>query len=379
VEPFKNFINQQVVEGIAQHFHQHYPAFNRDDFIVSAMDNFESLALKARTERITQTMVTYLPDDFEQSAKILLASLGAPLVDELSSGKTDEQGIAGWGVLSLTYYVALCGLKRGQEHVDLSLSLLKEMTKRLTAEFDIRFFLQQYPEQTLSTLTDWLTDENRHVRRLISEGTRPKLPWGMHLPLFIQDPTPVIALLEHLKDDQEEYVRRSVANNLNDIAKDHPDLVADIAKNWLVDASPERVKLVKHACRTLVKNGHQKTLTALGYGKANIKNVELKLSTKTLNFGEAITLALSFQSSAKVDQPLMIDYVVHHQKANGKTSPKVFKWRIAQLAANKKFTGTKKHAIKKITTRVYYPGTHKIDIMINGSMVASSEFELIME
>ncbi len=163
--------------------------------------------------------------------------------------------------MPMAHYVGL----RGHDHFDLSMTLLKAFTKRFSSEFGIRFFLLDDPEQTLSVLKQWTKDEDKHVRRLVSEGSRPRLPWAMRLPLFIKDPAPVIVLLELLKDDNDEYVRRSVANNLNDIAKDHPSVVADIAGQWMQGADKQRQQLIRHACRTLIKQGNKKVLRVFGF------------------------------------------------------------------------------------------------------------------
>ena len=304
----------------------------------------------------------------------MLASLGSPLNDDISAGTVDAKGIAGWAVTPLTHYVGL----RGHDHFDLSMTLFKEMTKRASSEFGIRFFLLESSERTLSVLKTWTVDNNQHVRRLVSEGSRPRLPWAMNLPNYIKDPSPVIELLEELKDDNKEYVRRSVANNLNDIAKDHPDTVAEIASQWLKGASNERKKLIRHACRTLVKNGHKKTLKVLGFNPPKIQKANISLSTPEVVFGDTLQFTLSICSDSSKDQPLMIDYIVHHQKANGKTSPKVFKWRTTTLLAEKTLTLTKNHAIKKITTRKYYPGLHAVEIMVNGISLGKSDFNLLM-
>jgi 3-methyladenine DNA glycosylase AlkC len=230
----------------------------------------------------------------------------------------------------------------------------------------------------LAVFKDWVKDPDQHVRRLVSEGSRPRLPWAMQLPIFIEDPRPVIALLEQLKDDPEEYVRRSVANNLNDIAKDHPELVADIAQKWLQAASKNRQRLVRHACRTLIKNGHKKTLAALGYTSPAIHSAKVSVLTPKLLFGEALEFSLSLQSNASETQPLMIDYIVHHQKASGLTSAKVFKWSSTNLIPRKTLTLQKKHPIKQITTRVYYAGLHGLEVVVNGISVGRADFELVM-
>ncbi len=373
-EPFKNLLNKQVIETMAEHFQSQWSGLDVKGFIATATYNLDSLELKARTERITETMIEYLPADFEKAVKIMFASLGPPSSNDISASTVNAKGISGWAIMPMTHYVAL----RGHDHFDLSMKLFKEMTKRCSAEFGIRFFIQASPEKTLTVLKTWTTDDNHHVRCLVSEGTRPRLPWATRLPLFIKDPSAVIDLLERLKDDDEEYVRRSVANNLNDIAKDHPDLVADIAAQWLKEASQERQRLIRHACRTLIKNGHKKTLAILGYKPAKIKHASIDILTPNIVFGDALQFTLSIDSDLNQDQDLIIDYIIHHQKANGSTTPKVFKWRTTTLAAKKMLTSTKKHAIKKITTRMYYPGLHTVEIMVNGVSVAAADFQLLM-
>jgi len=256
--------------------------------------------------------------------------------------------------------------------------LFKEMTKRSSSEFGIRFFLLAEPGRTLSVLESWVGDSNVHVRRLISEGTRPRLPWAMRLPAFIDDPAPLLPLLAALKDDGEEYVRRSVANNLNDIAKDHPDIVSRIARQWLKGADKNRRKLIRHACRTLIKQGHKGTLKALGYGTPCVEMDMLRISTPRVTFGTALEFELSLTSTADRPQSLVVDYAIHHRKANGATTPKVFKWKTATLAPGATLRAKRKHAIRKITTRVYYPGKHRLEIFVNGVSLGIEDFELIM-
>ncbi|PCI52228.1 MAG: DNA alkylation repair protein [Moraxellaceae bacterium] len=374
-EPFKNLFNEKIIEGMAEHFKKQWSIFDTKGFKTAASNNLESLELKQRSDQIMDAMVQYLPTDFKKASKIMLGSLGTPLADDVSAGTVDANGIAGWAVMPMAHYVGV----HGHDHFDLSMTLLREMTICSSSEFGIRFFLIKSPKETLAILKRWSKDDNQHVRRLVSEGSRPRLPWAMRLPLFITDPIPVIDLLERLKDDKKEYVRRSVANNLNDIAKDHPDLVADIAAQWMQGASDERKKMIRHACRTLIKNGHKKTLKVLGYGKAKIHKAELELLTPKVKFGKELQFTLSVRSKSTKEQALMIDYVIHHQKANGSTTPKVFKLRATTLAAKGSLIIQKKHAIKKITTRVYYPGTHKIEVIVNGDCVAETEFQLLMQ
>ena len=173
-------------------------------------------------------------------------------------------------------------------------------------------------------------------------------------------------------------MRRSVANNLNDIAKDHPEVVADIAARWMKGASPERKRLIRHACRTLIKKGHPKTLAVFGFKPPRMAQAKIDLLTSKVIFGESLQFTFTVCSNSDRDQTLVIDYVIHHQKANGSMSPKVFKWRTITLQGKETLTLTKNHPIRKVTTRVYYPGLHRVEVMVNGISAGAADFELSM-
>ncbi|RED50763.1 DNA alkylation repair protein [Aestuariispira insulae] len=373
-EPFKNFFNPNMVAQMADHFKKQWPDFDRDGFVREAVSGFEGQELKERAHAITHAMIRYLPDDFIHAGKILRASLHPDDGADLSTDGSDADGVRGWGIMCLTEYVAA----RGQDHFDLSLDLLKEMTKRFSSEFSIRHFLIREPVRTLAVMEDWVKDDNHHVRRLVSEGTRPKLPWAMNLPLFREKPEMVLPLLESLKDDESEYVRRSVANNLNEMAKDHPDLVAELAARWMKGASKNRVRLVKHACRTLVKQGHAGALAALGFGQPEIDLRSFRILTPVVQFGEELRFDIDLASTGQASQNLVIDYAIHHRKANGSLAPKVFKWKNLSLEAGAGERAERKHAIKPITTRKYYPGEHAVEILVNGEAIKRLPFTLVM-
>ncbi len=377
-EAFKNIFSPQLVENLAWQLKRVDSEFDALSFASAVNDTLESLELKQRSALICEQLSHYLSPNFEEASAVLLSVLGeridADAPDATITQPTCQQGVNGWAVMPLADYVA----KHGMSHFELSMTLLKEMTKRSSSEFAIRPFLDEYTDQTMRILQQWAKDDDEHVRRLASEGCRPRLPWGMRLRKFVKNPESVLVLLDSLKDDPSEYVRRSVANNLNDISKDHPDAVANVAQNWLVNASENRARLVRHACRSLIKAGHPKTLEVLGYGKAELGDCTLVLSSSQLNFGSSIYLSASIESQSKHPQSLMIDFIIHHQKANGTTSAKVFKWRTAQIAAGGNLTIGKKHTIKPITTRTYYPGIHKVELQVNGHVVAHSEFDLVM-
>lgn len=371
-EALKHLFSAVVIKEMGAQLSIHDVNFDEDGFVEQATKNLASLELKQRSDQICSALHTHLPNDFAKAGPILLNSL-APVTLNQNTDSICQQGISGWPIMPLNTYVGLYGLA----HFDLSMQLLKEMTKRFSSEFGIRYFLNSEPEKTLQTMLTWAQDDNYHVRRLASEGSRPRLPWAMQLPRFIADPKPIIALLCVLKDDPEEYVRRSVANSLNDIAKDHPELVADIASEWLKGASKYREKLVKHACRTLLKQGNQKALAAFGFAPVAIEDARLSVNKKVLSMGEGITFSLTLSAPTGTQaRKLMIDYVIHHQKANGKTSPKVFKWKTITLQPNEAVALSKCHQFKPITTRVYHSGEHAIEVLVNGLAVAKVAFEL---
>jgi 3-methyladenine DNA glycosylase AlkC len=370
---FKDFFNKALVEDMAHHLHRVWPDFDKKTFVADALKNFSALELKQRAHQIAAALGVHLPKDVPKALRTVTAAL-RPLRANGELDPDPKKGIAGWAILPFGEYVAAHGL----DHPKNSLAALRELTIRSTSEFAIRPFVIRHADETLRTLKAWAKDKNEHVRRLVSEGTRPRLPWGMQLKAFVKDPAPILPLLEALRDDPSEYVRRSVANSLNDIAKDHPDLVAALAGRWLKDASDERARLVRHACRTLIKAGHRATLTALGFAPmAKVKLAKFTLSPADLTFGNSLSLNVVLVSTARTPQKIVLDYVVHHRKKNG-TSPKVFKWKTFTIAPGETAKLEKKHAIRRITTRVYYPGEHKVEVMANGKVLGGKGFALVM-
>lgn len=361
-EPFKNFISAELVEEMADHLTAACSDFPREDFVASAQQGLTALELKQRATQIARVLQRSLPEDFEAAATILRESLPAP-------GKA---GISGWAILSLNDYIARTGLS----HFDLAMNLLREATQHFTSEFGVRAFLIADQERALRYMTEWSRSENHHVRRLASEGCRPRLPWAMQLPKLIEDPGPILPILARLRDDPEDYVRRSVANNLNDIAKDHPDLVVAVAEDWLKDASQDRKRLIRHACRTLLKQGNKDALRLFGFIAPEAISADLKLQRGRIKMGEKLRFELTLKSSAPHQQPLMIDYAVHHRKANGCLSPKVFKWKRLELEPGAHLSFAKEHAIRPITTRKYYAGGHRLEIIVNGVSFATADFIL---
>lgn len=252
-----------------------------------------------------------------------------------------------------------------------------ELTQRFSAESSIRAYLVHHPEATYARLLEWSSDPNVHVRRLVSEGTRPRLPWAPRLRAYQEDPRPVLALLERLKDDPERYVQRSVANNLNDIGKDHPDLAVETCRRWLVGAPPAREWIVRHALRSLVKRGHPGALAVLGVGApAKVVVGRVRLAPKTVHVGGVLSFSVVVESAARRAQSLMIDYAVHFVKANGALRAKVFKLKRLTLGPGAAVELAGKVSFAQLTTRRPYPGRHRLELLVNGAPHPLGSFDV---
>jgi 3-methyladenine DNA glycosylase AlkC len=377
-EPFKTWIDAAVVQAIARHVQRAWPGFDGAGFAQQALQGLDALELKARVQQVAVALAQHLPDDADRACGILEASLGPPAsadgqAEDWGALRTSDAGLAGWAVWPLTEAVALRTVTAAPER---GLRTLQAMTQRLTAEFAIRPFFIQQPAVTFATVGRWLVHPSAHVRRLVSEGSRPRLPWGLRLQALVADPSPTLPWLEALQDDRSAYVRRSVANHLNDIAKDHPAVVAGWLARHLPGASADRTALLRHASRGLVKAGDAAVLAAWGLGAAFRGRVDLSLAPTALALGEVLTLTLDLQSTARTTQRLAVDYAVHHVKAAGHTSAKVFKGWVVDLAAGERRSLVKRHPLKRITTRRYHPGAHAVDIRINGQVLAQAGFAL---
>ncbi|MCP5325028.1 MAG: DNA alkylation repair protein [Oceanospirillaceae bacterium] len=361
---FKDVFLPARIKLLGKHLLRVNGAFDYTRFVRIASEGNAQQELLQRSEQIVHALHETLPKDFTQGAVMLRNAL-APQ-DKLH----DDAGIHGWLIVPCAEYIG----RHGVEHFALAMDVLKAMTSRFSSELAIRHFLIREPEKSLALLQHWALDENHHVRRLVSEGSRPRLPWAMALNHFKKDPRPVLPLLELLKDDNEEYVRRSVANHLNDISKDHPELLLDVIEPWFKNADKNRQRLLRHALRTLIKQGNQRALGLLGAAELPVKNVQLSLTRKTVQYGNALEFELSLQGPAGKD--FILDYGIHFKKANGSQALKVFKWKKGKFAENGALNAQRSHAIRPITTRVYYNGAQLLDIRLNGKVIAQAEFEL---
>jgi 3-methyladenine DNA glycosylase AlkC len=347
----KDLFNRQTVGALAGAVQTTYEAFDRETFLDRVFDDdWPARELKQRIRHITVVMHDLLPADYRATLDILRRVM------------PDLEGIIQW---VLTDYVEFYGL----DDWEASIPALEEFTERMSAEFAIRPFIVRYPRRTMAQMLAWAGHESAEVRRLASEGCRPRLPWGIRLQALIADPSPILPILERLKNDGSESVRKSIANNLNDISKDHPDVVIDLLRRWQLEATEEVRWITGHALRTLVKRGHPEALALLGYGGADeIAVHNLTVEPQSIQIGEKVTLAFDIESLASEPLNLMIDYVVYHMRANGTLSPKVFKLAKRTIQPGEVLHIAKRHSFAPVTTRKYYPGEQAIEPKINGRL-----------
>jgi 3-methyladenine DNA glycosylase AlkC len=374
-EPFKELLNKPVIDAVAQHLSRVHPPFKAKAFVAQAAAGLAELEMKDRAMQIAGALQSHLPADFNAAAAVIeRALIPTQPGEELGALRTGPEGLAGWVVWPLGEFVA----RQGLAHPVRALACLRELTQRFSAEFAIRPFIVEHPALVFKTLTAWVQDPSPHVRRLASEGSRPRLPWGLQLRELIADPRPTLPLLHALQDDTSPYVRRSVANHLNDIAKDHPGVVAEWLEAHLPNANKERSALLRHASRSLIKSGDARVLQAWGLGNSFKGSAAFSLKPARAQVGGGLQLSLALQSASRQAQRLVVDYVVHHVKANGTSTPKVFKgWKL-ELGAGEQRLLEKKHSLAVITTRRYHAGEHGITVQINGQPVAEAAFQLTL-
>lgn len=365
--PFKNAFSHSNANLIAKALKRAHPAFSLPRFNKGLEAALEPLELKQRMQ--------WIADRIEAGLPAHPPDLFAILVKALAADDADGPGLRGFRVWPLTEIVA----RRGLGFFDEAMAALREMTIRFTGEFAIRPFLRHDPERTLAQLHTWCDHPDANVRRLVSEGSRPLLPWGGNLPELLAAPYPTLALLEKLHLDPSYYVRLSVSNHLNDFSKHHPGLVIETLARWQ-KANPQNLnlqKLARHACRTLLKSGHAGALELHGFGSAKSLEVEVfELAENSVQLGGELGYRLVIRNRSRQPVKVMFDYAILHRKANGSLTPKVFKGRSRELAAGERWEISGRHSLKPITTRVYHAGLHHIEPRLNGKAFPAIEFLL---
>lgn len=364
-----HLFNAEKVTFLAESIAGIYPNFQGNAFKTEVLEAFPRLELKERIAHIRQCLRKYLVADYQEAVGQILKALPPPLDENLTD---DDFG----DFIHAPYNDFVAHYGCNAENLVFSLAALKEITKRFSAEDAIRFFINAFPKETMQTLMDWSKDDNYHVRRLCSEGTRPKLPWSQKIVIT---PEAALSILHQLFADKTRYVTRSVANHLNDIAKINPDLVLETLKNWQKTKQQSEKELnfiFKHSLRTLIKVGNAEALALLGFGDSQQVEISNLQFDKKVKIGEKLNF--SFTLHSQVEKPLMIDYLVHFQSKQGTMSnKKVFKLQSINAKEDSTINISKRHTFKAdMTTRQLYAGTHKIEIQVNGTVLASFEFEL---
>lgn len=348
-ELWKDSVDRKFVKNLAEKIDQVFPSFDKSGYVTTVLaDRFFERELKDRLNTLARHLKQFLPPDYKKAISVLVKA--APLVSE-------------FGNWALTCYVE----QFGQHHFDLSVAALKELTKHGTSEFGIRPYVMAEPDQMLKQFSEWAIDDNHHVRRLAAEGSRPRGVWVAHIPQYKTDPTGVLKLLELLKADDSLYVRKAVANNLNDISKDNPKHVISAVRRWLKSDHPHTQWIVKHGCRTLIKKGEPEILELLGFDtKAKLKLASFKVSRKRVKIGDSIKISCTVKSESDHEQKLIIDYRIVYAKKNDRQSSKVFKLTKQTLPPRGEIRLETGHSFADLSTRKHHPGTHSASLLING-------------
>ena len=354
----KEMFNPARYRQIASLLADAQTGFDRKRFLAVALAGLDELTLLQRVRRATEAAHATLPADYLEAVNVLKRI--APGI---------QHGFVG---IFLPEFVG----QHGHAHFHESMEALKFFTPFSSAEFAIREFLRRDLPRTLAVMAQWSQDKNEHVRRLASEGCRPRLPWSFRLQALVNDPAPVAPILENLRADPSPYVRKSVANHLNDISKNHPDWMLTRLTAWDLTHPPTRW-IAKRAVRTLIKAGHRRALGLFDFAATPaVKLHAFRLTPRRLRLGQAIEFSFALTSTSRQPQPLAIDYLLYYVKASGGTAPKVFKLREIVLKPLATLGLRKSQILRNFSTRKHYPGRHRIEIQINGKVRGGGFFIL---
>jgi len=348
MEPLKEMFNKVFYENLAKEFSKAHKDFPKEIFLRDVMLDITSLELNQRLRRTSETLKQHLPSDYIRSIGIM-----KEVIPNLTRGYTN---------LVFPYFVGLYG----KDHFDFSLEALKYFTEFGSSEFAIREYLKTDFVKTINVMYKWADDSNHHVRRLASEGSRPRLPWSFKLDEVIKEPALTFPILEKLKHDSELYVRKSVANHLNDISKEHPAFVLNVIKKWK-GSSSQADWILKHASRTLLKRGDKEILKHFGIKhNEDVLLKEFNLKSKTVKTGSDLNFSFIIKNSGNKIVKTRLEYALYFKIANGKLSKKVFKISERELKPKEEVSFNRKHSFKIISTRRYYPGVQKVAVVLNG-------------
>jgi 3-methyladenine DNA glycosylase AlkC len=361
----KDLYSQSFYNQLSIPFKNSIPGFDKKSFLNKIFTPaFKEYELKERMAHTAHVLHHFLPKDYSKAA---------PLLIELIEAIKKEGPVASSiEYLFLPEYIYLYGL----DHYKESVLAMEQVTQFISCEFAVRHFIVRYEAKMIPQMLKWSTHTSLHVRRLATEGCRPRLPWAMALPSLKKDPTPILPILENLKKDSCEVVRRSVANNLNDISKDNPDIAIAIAKKWK-NQSPETNAIIKHGLRSLLKAGHPEVLKYYQLNADNLTIDRFIIKNKKVKIGDHLEFEACITNNGKKKVTVRLEYAIHYLRNNGSLSKKVFKISEREIAAKEKWEITRRQSFKLITTRSFYKGKQKVSMIINGSESNALSFELL--
>ncbi|MDF1728185.1 MAG: hypothetical protein P1U53_10605 [Sulfitobacter sp.] len=362
-----HLFNEESIGQLAREYAAALPDFDSEAFRVEVLAGFPERGLLERLDWIADCLEPRLSADFPAMADQLEAAMPAPLDPKLTDDDFGRFIHAVPGIMAVRH-----GL---EDHRDRALDLLHAATRRFSMEFYIRPFLNRWPGETLARLALWAQDSNYHVRRLVSEGTRPRLPWARAVRL---DPDETLPLLDQLHEDDTRYVTRSVANHLNDIAKADPERVVHQLAAWRAAGRQKPTELdwiCRHALRSLIKSGHAGTMEFLGYRHDVAVRAALTVGANSVRIGDQLRVEAVLE--AEVDLPVIVDYRMIFARPGGKRAEKVFKLKVGKIMAGKPLRIGKNHRFKgDATTFTLHPGLHEVVLQVNGRDLARAEVML---
>jgi 3-methyladenine DNA glycosylase AlkC len=362
---FKDIYSKEFYNQLSEIMLITIPSFNKDAFNQLIFnEHFIHYELKERMTHTASVLDHFLSDDFGTAAESI-----KQLIENLRVAEIKEESIE---FMFFPEYISMYGI----DHYEESISAFEFITQFTSCEFAVRPYILKYEEKMLAQMVLWSKHPSNKVRRLASEGSRPRLPWAMALPCLKKNPMPLFPILDTLKNDSCEVVRRSVANNLNDISKDNPTIVIETAQKWQ-GYTKETDALIKHACRTLLKQGEPRTLQLFGFDSKNIILSNFEILTPEVKIGEALEFSFSLTNQNKTCKKLRLEYGLYYKKSNGDLSRKVFKISEREIDPNKVYQINRKQSFKLITTRKFYAGIHQLSIIINGQESQIKNFELV--
>lgn len=360
MDPLKEMFNKKFYEELALEFYKAHKTFDKTSFVNEVTKNIDQLSLNERLRNTSVILKTYLPSEFAKAIEVM-----SKVIPNIQRGYTS---------LVFPDFVGLYG----QEHFDISMKALKYFTQFGSSEFAIRSFLKNDFKKTIAIMKTWARDKNHHVRRLASEGSRPRLPWSFKIDDVIKNPASTREILEILNNDPELYVKKSVANHLNDISKDNPEYMLGLINKWN-KKNIHTAWIIKHASRTLIKKGDSRSLAVFNFEKnPKVEIKKFKILTPKLHLGEKLKFSFDVVSQKNKPQKLVIDYIVHYQKKSENLSPKVFKLKEVELKPKQTIKILKYQLFKDFTTRKHHTGKHALEIMVNGKKVKQGSFDLVV-